>query len=191
VTEYELAKAFDNYSCIDYWYIESDRGIRGLGSRNQYDTEYCSFTIRKKRDSGARTEYEKLTNAIKNGWIFPYWFCQSYVDSEHLMNAASCKTEDLIRYVQNGKEKEDYYIRRCDNAEFYVVWWRDFRKKYTIRIYREGKGTHYPHQIDPKIPPPDPFEVIIEYEDPIVQPYEYIDLSDAFWNPLPRRQSDE
>ena len=139
VTEIEMAKMLDMNSGIDAWYVETENGIRGIGSRVQYDTDYSSFTIRKKRVGGTRTEYEKLSNAIENEWLYPHWFCQAFIDGEYLSNAGLCTTIDLIEFIKNGTLDKDYFINSCSNAEFFVVYWKHFRNKYDINILRETK----------------------------------------------------
>jgi hypothetical protein len=48
-------------------------------SRIQTGVNYKTFTIRNKRKSGARTEYEKRKIAIEKGYLYPYLTVQAYV----------------------------------------------------------------------------------------------------------------
>ena len=144
VTENEMATILDQYSGIDAWYIENSKGIRGLSSRIQYveTDEYKSFTIRKERESGAKTEYEKLTYAIQENWLYPYWFCQAYLHptTKKPHSAGLCKTTDLIKYISEGKDGIDYTVKEVSikgRATFFVVNWQKFKKKYPMYKFPE------------------------------------------------------
>ena len=69
VTDFRMAQLLDTCSGIDAWYVETTKGIRGIGSRvqwteNDHKKNYKTFTIRKELFSGGRTEYEKLCNEL-------------------------------------------------------------------------------------------------------------------------------
>jgi hypothetical protein len=139
VTADTMATLLDQYACIDAWYIEDDKGIRGIASRVQYDADYRTFTVRKSRVSGARTEFDKLTFAIKKEWLYPFWFCQAYIarNPKRLLSVAVCKTKDLVEYISTGSEQDDWYVRNVDRdgaATFYVVDWDKFRTKYPLLV---------------------------------------------------------
>lgn len=138
VTENKMAILLDQYAGIDAWYIRKKVGIRGLASRVQYNYTCNTFTIRKSRESGVRTEFDKLRYAIEKQWIHPYWFSQAYISptkpQKKLYSVALCKTFDLIRYIQQEQKgyDKDYYVQsvdRCGAATFYVVPWSRFEKK--------------------------------------------------------------
>jgi len=140
-----MALLLDQYSSIDVWYIKKDEGIRGLASRVQYGYTCNTFTIRQSRESGARTEFDKLTYAIENQWLHPYWFCHAYMypikPQKKLYSVALCRTSDLIKYIQKGQKgyNKDYYVQSVDKygaATFYVVPWVRFEKKgYFLKKY--------------------------------------------------------
>lgn len=146
-----MAAKLDMFSGIDYWIVKTSEGIRGLASRVQKDTDYSTFTIRKDRQSGVRTEYAKLKEAIEEDRLYPYWTCQSYViiESKTFLNSARCRTKDLITFVEQGKMgtkkavergKADYYLKYVPEkgaAWFFVVPWMRFRSKYEVDIYDE------------------------------------------------------
>lgn len=132
VTESNMARKLDMYSGIDAWYIQPSEGIRGISCRVQWGPKaWQSFTIRKKRDSGARTEYEKLCNAINNDWLYPYWFSQSYLTERKgkLLSSGLGKTKDLIEYIQ--KYRPDPIPG--PNAWFYPIFWDEFKKYYQLK----------------------------------------------------------
>ena len=135
VTESGMAQMLDMYSGIDAWYIEKETGIRGIGSRVQWGKKrWNTFTIRKKRDSGTRTEYAKLINAIENDWLYPYWFIQAYINNGELLTAGLAKTSDIINYI---KTNPSCPTRLAPNAVFYYVDWIKFEENYFINTYPE------------------------------------------------------
>jgi len=140
-----MAEKLDVYSCIDYWFLFSKGCIRGLASRIQWvDDDWSTFTVRRGRISGARTEYAKLLYAIENDYIYPYWTIQSYITKEKptkLLNAAICSTKDLILYIKSGEKGVDYLTRsvtRGGEAYFYVVPWSFLRENHEVKIYDEN-----------------------------------------------------
>lgn len=71
--EERVARDMDIYCGIDY-YIKYENGIRGLAFRSQHSPNYQTFTIRKDRKNGSRTEFDKLADAFKNeGYMHPYF----------------------------------------------------------------------------------------------------------------------
>ena len=133
VTNNEMADMLDRLSGIDAWIIETKKGIRGLASRVQYDSTFETFTVRKERETGARTEYEKLSYAIKHDCLYPFWFCHAYLQTnpKELTNVALCKTLDLVDIISNGKERIDYDIRQAGKfgcSTFYAVKWDRFQE---------------------------------------------------------------
>jgi hypothetical protein len=151
VTKSDMAEKLDIYSGIDNWILITNEGIRGISSRVQYGKDWGTFTIRRKRVTSARTEYEKLLYAIENDYLHPYWFVQSYINKKdkdllqgerkELLNAAMCKTRDLISYIKLGQINRDFEIREVVNygeANFFVVYWKDLREKYEVKIYNEN-----------------------------------------------------
>jgi hypothetical protein len=143
VTNNEMAEMLDQLSGIDAWIIEQDKGIRGLSSRVQYDYTCETFTVRKERETGIRTEYDKLTYAIKHDCLYPHWFCHAYLQTnpKKLTQVALCKTIDLIDIIENGIEWIDYQIHQASKfgcSTFYAVKWSTFKeqnrfiKKYSV-----------------------------------------------------------
>jgi hypothetical protein len=134
VTDSDMADELDQTAGVDSWNIKRDDIIRGVASRVQYLTNLTfdeppdTFTIRKERESGAKTEFEKRLNAIRQGGLFPHWTTQAYLDEPRgeLLSFARVRTEDLIRHIDEGTEGGDYYVvDPPGEASFYAVnWWR-------------------------------------------------------------------
>jgi len=153
VTEKQFTKLLDTNAGIDGWYVENNKGIRGLASRIQYRNAYNTFTIRYERHSGVKTEYEKLDHAINEDWLYPHYFIQAYVNlpkkfnyKEHdfskneiqILNIALTKTEDLISYYNSGKEETDWFYKEVTKhgaAIFIVIPWRYYNETNEAMIY--------------------------------------------------------
>lgn len=135
---------FDTKCGIDLICITKE-GVRSIGMRIQYDVEYCTFTIRLSRRSGAKTELRKRLDSIRNGYIYPYYTCQCYFNDseEKLISGAMCKTVDLYRYTMENEKTLKEKIKKCPEGNyFYPVLFSQIRKKYEIYdIYKEFKKT--------------------------------------------------
>ena len=138
VTESEMAKSLDQKSGIDAWYIENENGIRGISSRIQWGKDWKTFTVRMKTIYGGRTEYEKLTNAIENEWLYPYWFCQAYLTmNKRLLNVGLCKTTDLIEYMQENKIRLEGQVKKANSGRrnpFCYISWMNFIYIFSTKI---------------------------------------------------------
>jgi hypothetical protein len=119
---------FDKYSGIDY--LRKDNlGLQGIASRVQFGNAWNSFTIRTKRHTGAKTEYEKRIEQIKNGYIYPYFTLQAYFDNTNDLNLLSIciiKTKDLYYELENNKK----VINKSSDNEFKVLFWNDIEIKH-------------------------------------------------------------
>ena len=133
----DIANILDQQSGVDALYV-NDSGIRGVAIRIQYGQAWDTFTIRKSRESGARTEYLKRKESIEKNYLYPYFTIQSYIKNGILLSLAIARTEDLIDYII----KDHAYIRdtgptQIGRASFYVVDWDNFKEKgYKIYIKR-------------------------------------------------------
>lgn len=131
----EVAKHLDMSCGIDYVVVSIDGSLtRGIGCRVQedkYPVKYRTFTIRNKRDSGSKTEFEKRKNAIKSGGLYPFYTAHIYVDEKHdrIDRMAIAKTEDIIWYCETQNPPKNHTGEsQIGQAEFYTVGWDDFRR---------------------------------------------------------------
>ena len=139
VTIEEFAKMLDTLAGIDVWQIEKNRGIRGIASRIQpSDYNHKTFTVRKERESGASTEYEKRKFAIENDYLYPYFTLQAYLTKDgKLLDFACAKTTDVMDMIDKGLcyvngTNED----KIGQATFFVVDWDEMIKNgYQIYIH--------------------------------------------------------
>lgn len=154
-----FVKDLDVLAGIDAWHIHPGRGgIRGIASRIQYGRPWASFTIRKKRTSGAATEYEKRLNAIHNsddGWLLPGITIQAYLDSRRggsLKYACIVNTKDLFIFIENGLSPDDFEIKHNpqDGNEFIIVWAKTLKEN-GVRVREYTAQGVYP--VQPKTTP--------------------------------------
>jgi len=146
VTEPEMTRLFDQISGIDAWYIENENGIRGIASRVQWGKNYRTWTVRMKTIFGGRTEYQKLTNAIENDWLYPYWTVQAYLTKtkrKRLLDVGKCKTEDLIEYMQENKELLETRLKTANigrpNPFCYIFWDELLDSGYPVDVLKPVK----------------------------------------------------
>ena len=126
----ETSRLLDTLAGIDIWWVNPKHGMRGIASRIQPGRNWRTFTIRKDRDSGAKTEYEKRKNAIDNEFLYPVITYQAYV-GEHGVSIGIGHTKDIINCIENGLCDERRTGDDQDGqATFYVVKWDVFRLRY-------------------------------------------------------------
>jgi hypothetical protein len=123
---------FDQYSGIDYL-RKNDIGLQGIASRIQFGKAWNTFTIRTERISGAKTEYVKRKEQIKEGYIYPYYTLQAYFDNRKDLNLLSIciiKTIDLYKEIENNSKVK---TRTSDNVFKYIDWLDIDKNK--IKVY--------------------------------------------------------
>ena len=139
---HEVLQILDMTCGVDYYAKNSEGIVFAVASRFQKYCAWNTFTIRAKRESGAKTEYEKRTAAIKRGAEYPHLTMQGYVDMDgELESLAIARTEDILECIENG----NYYTQhtRSDKdgqALFYVVSWDTMKQLgyHVNRYQRDG-----------------------------------------------------
>jgi hypothetical protein len=134
----EFARDLDMLSGIDAWHIMDGRGIRGIASRVQHCpphwSPYNTFTIRRSRSTGVKTEYEKRKEQISSGGelIYPHLTIHAYIDKAgwKLRSVGVALTRDIIKkiasWIDSGKpDGYGVYVKTTGegDATFYVVEW--------------------------------------------------------------------
>lgn len=123
IEDNEIAKELDLLCGIDIWQTIGGMGARGIASRVQNNTKekfrgrsnWRTFTIRYKRHTGAKTEYEKRMEAIETGrFIYPFLMCQAYFDFGNFLGCGVARTVDIFDAIDMGNKN------KSDN-EFLVV----------------------------------------------------------------------
>jgi len=123
-----ITKDLDMFAGIDAWHIDKNAGIQGIASRVQFGGRaWNTFTVRKSRMLGTKTEYDKRKFAMDSGeWLYPHITIQAYISSRQggeLLSVAVANTTNIFRCISNGM-----FYRRLNNKdgnEFYVVDWRN------------------------------------------------------------------
>ena len=136
----KVCKMLDMTCGTDYFQVYENSGlVFGIASRFQYGKNWASFTVRKARQSGAVTEYEKRKKAIERGGIYPFLTMQAYIDenSGEVNGLAITKTTDLMRFVDAGMAYEQHTRQdKIGQAAFYVAYWDKMQSAgYTVLIY--------------------------------------------------------
>lgn len=144
----EVCKMLDMTCGTDYFQVYKNTGlVYGIASRFQYGKNWASFTVRKARQSGAVTEYEKRKKAIERGGIYPYLTMQAYIDevSVEVNGLAIVKTTDLMRFVDDGLAYEQHTRQdQIGQAAFYVAYWDKMQRAgYKVLVYdsKQNKQT--------------------------------------------------
>lgn len=137
-----LKKLFDATSGIDAWQYRDGAGMWGIASRVQpIGKDWATFTVRHSRRSGARTEFEKLWQAVnsEDGRVKPHWFIQAYVDpdSSYLLSVGLARMRSVLEFIRNECDEGD--LRGCNDgsSRFWVAKWdRMIRLGYDVMVVR-------------------------------------------------------
>jgi hypothetical protein len=128
VTATDFERQLDVLSGIDAWQIVSDAGIRGISSRIQWvepGDGWATFTIRKSRANGARTEWEKRVAPINpaDGFIRPALIVHAYVHRPRrqgaLEYACMCRCDDLFQFASEERRADEYDF----DSNPYAAWY--------------------------------------------------------------------
>lgn len=114
--------------------------VKGSNTQKRWDT----FTVRKTRETGAKTEFEKRKWAIENEEPYPHYWVHSYHDKDtnEILSLALSTTEDVIDYVDVYNPPTKWTHDDKDGlAEFYIVPWKEMiAKGKNIIMYRKESG---------------------------------------------------
>lgn len=134
----EVCRMLDMTCGTDYFHVYESKGlVWGVASRIQdYNPDmrnkpFNSFTVRKARDSGRQTEYEKRKLAIKKGGVYPFLTMQAYINvkTNQIETLAVVKTEDLMDFVDKGLADEKHTgAEQYGQAAFFVAYWDNLEK---------------------------------------------------------------
>ncbi len=115
----------DRQSGVDYWWVEKDAGRTPISSRVQVDDgrkgfPYNTFTVRRSRVTGTRTEYQKLIEARENRRLYPSIAIQGYITQKQegeLVSFGVAYTDKILDYIAGNPTS----INKTSNADFYVI----------------------------------------------------------------------
>jgi hypothetical protein len=139
----KIISLFDQYSGIDAIQITKDKQIRTMAIRVQFGNAWNTFTIRFKRHTGTKTEYEKRLDAIQNEKLYPNLTLQCYLslDFKEILSYGLIFTKDLYKQIQDKPDIVDYRSAAEDGNVFLFVSFYDLDK---ILIYENSKSKYYP-----------------------------------------------
>lgn len=132
----ELEQRLDRDAGIDA-ILFAPRGVYGIASRVQFGENYQSFTIRKERESGCRTEWEKLLAAITTNALMPTLTVQAYVDraANKLLAASVICTRDLVYWLkQNDCAIKSTGKNEVGQSQFLVAPWKELSVNPQVRF---------------------------------------------------------
>ena len=115
----EVLLWLDQYAGIDYVVKSKNNNIIGIAARIQF-MNFRTFTIRKTRYTGTKTEFEKRIEAIEKGYIFPAYTLQAYFLNKNFSHAAIIPTKQLYNFIINNPNK--VHERKSDNIFLFVNW---------------------------------------------------------------------
>ena len=149
----EVCGMLDRSAGIDYFQVYGDEKhvlngvIWGLASRFQVGKSWETFTIRKERESGASTEYDKRKKAIEKNGVYPYLTVHGYVSDDGLeviKSMAIARTKDIFECIDADLCSTNHTSKRqVGQAGFFVVKWDDMKGRYPIVIYSNGEIKTY------------------------------------------------
>ena len=132
----EVCRMLDMTCGTDYFHVWDSKGlVWGVASRIQdYNPDadrngrgpFNSFTVRKARASGVKTEYEKRKYAIEHHGVYPYLTMQAYINTKsgEVESLALVRTEDLMDFVDKGLASERHTgAAQTGQAAFFVAYW--------------------------------------------------------------------
>ena len=137
----DVLQMFDKYSGVDAIQVTKDNQLRGVAMRVQYGKAWNTFTIRYKRSSGSKTEYEKRVDAIENEKMYPQLTVQCFLssDSKEILSVGIIRTKDLYDQL---KDKSIVNFRQAKEDGNTFIWtrWQDLKG---LLFYLKDDGVYY------------------------------------------------
>lgn len=135
----EICRMLDTKAGIDYLiYRKKQDNSYSLASRITKRGPINDFTIRKERQSGAKTEYQKLKNAIKNGLNYPQFILHIHYKEEtnKIVSIGIAKTTDIINCIDAGIGELKTNYDKDKWAKYVSLRWDDMIKAgYHVKTY--------------------------------------------------------
>jgi len=143
--EETVARLLDIRAGIDAILDHPKYGLFGIGIRIQYGRDYRTFTIRKQRETQAKTEYAKHVNALAEDAMTTKFNIHAYLDEKSgaLHSAAIALTCDIydcidrslcdVRATGNDQiGRAAFYIVDWDTLKNNKMWIHEFKSKEAI-----------------------------------------------------------
>ncbi len=134
----KLAKQFDMKAGIDYVFVNHEMNIlQGVAARvNFWWKTKGHLTIRYKRKTGGKTEYEKRINSINSHSMYPNLTMQMDSTSDNkISKGIILLTKDLYQFIDSNKEKVlNNYMNVCSEGNNYLsIPYGDIKDKFNIQ----------------------------------------------------------
>lgn len=135
----KLPLMLDREFSTDALFIKNGK-MFGLSSRIQHGKNWQTFSIRAKRDSGTKSEFEKHSDAIKKQTYLPELTSQAYFTGA-AFTVALVRTKDILDYIKRHNPTPIHTGKdEIGQAAFYPVSWQDFQAKgYHLKLIHENK----------------------------------------------------
>ena len=123
----KLAKMLDQKCGIDYLLLMNGMGVFGIASRINFNsTHHNSVTIRYKRASGGKTEYQKRVEAIKrnSGEIYATITMQIDAKNGKPIRAIIFESDKLYLFIDKNLDifaKKYQQTNHCDGNKFFKI----------------------------------------------------------------------
>lgn len=146
--DHEVCKHLDVFCGMDYFTVRSNGLTHGVAWRCQWvdaGKEFNSFTIRKTRESGVPTEYEKRKKAIQIKALYPHYTAHAFVDkrTNEIISLGLSTTEEVFRYLETEPNIKIKHTHQDQDgqADFWVIYWADMQMcGYKILTYKQNTG---------------------------------------------------
>jgi hypothetical protein len=146
----KMCTLLDVFAGIDYWRIESDIAVQGIGSRiSSVSPEgrlYNTFTLRYSLPSGRPTEFQKRVKALADDqFVVAKWTIHAYVLRDELVSVGIIDTRDLVRVAQvqelllrESPDVPDCFISEgrngADDSTFLVLPWEHLLQQPAVQM---------------------------------------------------------
>lgn len=138
----EICKMLDTKAGIDYFvYRKKQDNSYSLASRILNTTKTSPpnvFTMRFERESGAKTEYQKIKNAIEHDLNYPQFTLTIYYkkDTDKILSMGLARTTDIIKCIDAGMAEEKLNDSTDKWVKYYSLRWKDMTDAgYFVKTY--------------------------------------------------------
>jgi len=141
-----LEQNLDILAGIDGFQLLERQGVmRSIATRVQWippqRSAYRTFTIRKSRPNGAKTELEKRLHSIEYrdlGYLYPHLTIQAYVreSTEELLSVGIIRTIDLFACVRDHPSNETN--RAGNGGEVFEIYRFDYLRRHGFPVHEWG-----------------------------------------------------
>ena len=135
------AELLDKEAGIDYL-IKDKVGLRPISARVQQNYEFKTLTIREKRSSGVKTEFEKLVKRVNSNYLHPWIHIQAYIKFNKLIRAYGVETRDLVHLLDFKDDNVWYREINKNDGNIFLVFKISGLENYGIKIMKFEKSNH-------------------------------------------------